>query len=409
MAHIAIIGAGQAGAVAGRKLRQLGYQGEITLFGEERHLPYERPPLTKQGQDAATSPVPKKLFDASFYSDHRITLKLQHRVEYIDGNEQTLRWRSPEATENQPWDHLILATGARARPLKFRSFESAPNLHYVRSVEDAQRLKDAMIAGRKLLVIGGGYIGLEIASTARSAGLEVTVIEAGIRILGRVASPRLSDLTRKWIADHGVDLTERQKVIDLVGSRTIEGAKLGNGRAVECDLVVAGIGAEPRTELGCALGLQLDNGIWTDTFGTTSRSNIWACGDCASFPLAGRQVRLESVQNAIDQAECVAANILGAQIAYRPTPTFWSDQWGHTLQSVGLFPHDKMHQTVTRPGKSPDTPSLWHFTGDKLASVEVIDDGRTFAIARRLVSEAKSPTPAEVLDPAVSLKSLLNR
>ena len=401
MNHIVVIGGGQAAASLVRRLRAQGFDGKISLFCGEAKLPYERPPLSKKFLLNANGHEALAIFPQSFYADNAIDCRMSAWVSAIDPLENTLVCDG----ETLSYDVLVLATGASARPLSVAGRPAPDGLFQLRSVRDAKRLRRAMEQARSCLVIGGGYIGLETAATASKLGLSVTVIELGERILQRVASPNLSDRVRSLHVAQGLDIREAINIVSISKSGAAKTVALSDGSSHSVDMIIAGVGAAPRTELAKSAGLQIENGIRTDAFGQTSSEAIWAVGDCASIPIDGQQRRLESVQNAIDHAELVADNILGAQSFYKPVPTFWSEQFDAVIQIVGLRRGNET--VVARPGSSDQSGSYWLFGNGHLRAVETFNDKKTYAIARRLVAAGKSPLPGDICNPDTDLKAIL--
>ncbi|MEM1160334.1 MAG: FAD-dependent oxidoreductase, partial [Pseudomonadota bacterium] len=256
-----------------------------------------------------------------------------------------------------------------------------------------------------VLVIGGGYIGLEAAAVASKLGLHVTLVEMADRILQRVAAPETSDFFRTKHTDHGVDVREGTGLVRLTGDGRVTGAELSDGTALEIDFAIVGVGIDPGSALAEAAGLEIDNGIKTDEMGRTSDPAIWAAGDCASLPYRGTRIRLESVQNAIDQADAVAANMLGADTAYVPKPWFWSDQYDVKLQIAGL--NTGYDHVVTRAGDKEGTFSHWYYAGETLLAVDAMNDARNYMIGKRLIEGGKSPAPEVIGDPATDMRGLL--
>jgi 3-phenylpropionate/trans-cinnamate dioxygenase ferredoxin reductase subunit len=256
-----------------------------------------------------------------------------------------------------------------------------------------------------VVIVGGGYIGLEAAAVCAKLGLTVTVVEMAPRILNRVAAPETADHIRALHRGHGVTILEGTGLARLTGAGgAVAAAMLADGRNLPADLVIVGIGILPATALAEAAGLAIENGIRTDAFGRTSDPQIWAAGDCASFPWGDGRLRLESVQNAIDQAEAVADNMLGAETPYRPVPWFWSDQYDCKLQIAGL--NTGYDRIVTR-GPEGEAVSFWYFRGDRLLAVDAMNDSRAYMVGKRLIEMGRSPDPALLADPATALKTLL--
>jgi 3-phenylpropionate/trans-cinnamate dioxygenase ferredoxin reductase subunit len=277
-------------------------------------------------------------------------------------------------------------------------------VYAVRTLADVDAMRAEFMAGRRLVIVGGGYIGLEAAAVAAKLGLEVTVLEMAPRILQRVAAPETSDYFRALHAAHGVQILESTGLDRILGEGRVTGVCLSDGRELAADFVIAGVGILPGTALAEAAGIVLDNGIATDALGRTSAAHVWAAGDCASFPWQGGRLRLESVGNAIDQAEAVAENIMGAGKAYEAKPWFWSDQYDCKLQIAGL--NTGYDHIVTRPGDGAAV-SFWYYRGDHLLAVDAMNDSRAYMVGKRLIEMGKSPAPAVVADPATELKALL--
>jgi 3-phenylpropionate/trans-cinnamate dioxygenase ferredoxin reductase subunit len=260
-------------------------------------------------------------------------------------------------------------------------------------------------AGKRVLIVGGGYIGLEAAAVAAKRGLEVTLVEMGERILQRVAAPETSDYFRALHQEHGVHILEGIGLERLLGDKHVTGARLSDGTEMDVDLVIVGVGITPATALAEMAGIEIENGIKTDAYGRTSDPAIWAAGDCASFPWRDGRIRLESVPNAIDQAECVAENIMGAAKEYVAKPWFWSDQYDIKLQIAGL--NAGYDRTFVRPGEKPGSKSVWYYQGNTLLAVDAMNDPRAYMIGKRLIEAGQSPAPDAVSNPEVALKSLL--
>ncbi|RNI20174.1 NAD(P)/FAD-dependent oxidoreductase [Paracoccus pantotrophus] len=396
--NIVILGAGQAAASLAAKLRALGHGGGIALIGDEPAAPYQRPPLSKayllgeMGLDRLTLRAP------DWWDEQGIALHLGERAVRID------RARRVVATERgeYPYDQLALTLGASPRRLPAAMGGDLPGVHVVRNLADIAGLRPALVAGRRLVVIGGGYIGLEAAAVARKLGLEVALVEAAPRILGRVAAPETADMIRALHRAHGVEIVEGTGIARITGDTAADGVELADGRRLPADLVICGIGIAPETALAEAAGLAIDNGIAVDALGRSSDPSIWAAGDCASFPAAGGRLRLESVGNAIDMAEAVAANMLGADAPYVPKPWFWSDQFDAKLQIAGLnLGYDRV---VTRPAANGG--SVWYFRGGRLIAVDALNDARAYMIGKRLIEAGRSPEPEAVAE-VTELKALM--
>lgn len=398
MKNIVVVGAGQAGASLVARLRAKGFDGSITLLGEEPVPPYQRPPLSKGyllGEMAL-----ERLFlrPESFYADQGIGLRMDARVRGIDRAMKTVVLND----ETLPYDALALTTGSVPRRLPASVGGDLAGVHTVRGLADVDAMADEFRPGGRVVIIGGGYIGLEAAAVAAKRGLDVTVLEMAPRILARVAAPETAAAVHALHQSHGVRILTATALSRIDGNDGVMGVTLADGTQLPADFVIVGIGIAPATDLAEAAGLTLDNGIATDVQGRTSDPAIWAAGDCASFPWQGAPLRLESVQNAIDQAECVADNMLGAGRAYVPMPWFWSDQYDMKLQIAGL--NTGYDRVITRDAGAR---SHWYYSGDTLISVDALGDPRAYMVGKRMIEQGISPDPAVLSDPATDLKALL--
>ncbi|MFD3188695.1 NAD(P)/FAD-dependent oxidoreductase [Sedimentitalea sp. HM32M-2] len=401
MGQFVVIGAGQAGASMVARLRKQGFEGAITLIGAEPVPPYQRPPLSKAyllGEMAL-----ERLFlrPESFYSEQNITLRLGQTVTDIDAAAKTVTVDG----ECIAYDQLALTTGSHPRRLPDTIGGDLDGVHVVRTLADVDAMAAAVAPGARALIVGGGYIGLEAAAVARKLGVEVTLVEMADRILQRVACRETSDYFRDLHRGHGVDIREGIGLQRLTGDKGhVSGAVLTDGSTLNVDLVVVGVGIVPSTELAEKAGLRIDNGIAVDEHGRSSDPAIWAAGDCASFPHQGGRIRLESVPNAIDQAECVADNMLGAKQVYVPKPWFWSDQYDVKLQIAGL--NTGYDRVITRQGDK-GAVSFWYYGNDRLLAVDAMNDPRAYMIGKRLIDAGKTAPADLVADPGSDLKALL--
>jgi 3-phenylpropionate/trans-cinnamate dioxygenase ferredoxin reductase subunit len=399
MSGVVVIGAGQAGASLVAKLRSDGYEGALTLIGDEPVPPYQRPPLSKKyllGEMAL-----ERLFlrPESFYAEAGIDLRLSARVTAIDRAAREVVMGEARLG----YDTLVLTTGSRPRRLPAAIGGALGGVHVVRTLADVDAMAPGFVPGARVLIVGGGYIGLEAAAVAASRGLQVTLVEMAERILQRVAARETSNFFRALHARHGVNIREGVGFERLLGEGQVSGARLADGTEMDVDMVIVGVGILPDTALADAAGLRIENGIAVDAEGRTSDPEIWAAGDCASFPHQGGRLRLESVPNAIDMAECVAGNILGRNVPYVPKPWFWSDQYDVKLQIAGLgIGHDRI---VTRDGGG--AVSFWYYAGDRLLAVDAMNDPRAYMVGKRLIEAGKTADPAIVADAGADLKGLL--
>ncbi len=405
MGHVVVIGGGQAGASLVAKLRALGHDGTITLIGAEPSPPYQRPPLSKAYLLGEMEEERLWLRGPDFYAEHNITLRLGAAVTAINPSTKSVR----VGDETLPYDDLVLTTGSSPRRLPAAIGGDLKGVYTVRTLADVDAMKAEFAPGKRLVIVGGGYIGLEAAAVARKLGLDVTVLEMAPRILQRVASPETSDYFRALHTAHGVRIMEATGLDRLLGDTSVSGARLASGQEIPADFVIVGVGIVPGTALAEAAGLAIENGIRTDEMGRTSDPHIWAAGDCASFPWKGGRLRLESVGNAIDQAEAVAENIVsaengGAAAPYQAHPWFWSDQYDCKLQIGGL--NTGYDHIVTR-GPEGEAVSFWYYAGDTLLAVDAMNDPRAYMVGKRLIEMGKSPDPVAIADPATQLKALL--
>jgi 3-phenylpropionate/trans-cinnamate dioxygenase ferredoxin reductase subunit len=400
MSHVVIVGAGQAGAACAAKLRALGFSGAVTIIGEEPAPPYQRPPLSKAYLLGEMEEERLWLRSAEFYADQGIALRLSARVEAIDTGARVVT----VGGEAVSYDDLVLTTGSVPRRLPAAVGGDLGGVFTVRTLADVDAMRGEFVAGRRLVIVGGGYIGLEAAAVGAKLGLDVTVLEMAPRILQRVAAPETSDHFRALHAAHGVKILESTGLERLLGEGRVTGVRLADGRELAADFVIAGVGIVPATALAEAAGIAVENGIACDAMGRTSAPHVWAAGDCASFPWKGGRLRLESVGGAIDMAECVAENICGAARAYEAKPWFWSDQYDCKLQIAGL--NTGYDRIVTRPGEG-GAVSFWYYCGAELLAVDAMNDSRAYMVGKRLIEMGKSPAADVVADPAVELKGLL--
>jgi len=400
MGSVVVIGAGQAGAALVAKLRAAGHTDAITLIGEEPAPPYQRPPLSKAYLMREMDEERLWLRGPEFYAEHHITLKLGQKVTGIDPAAKTVT----VGDETISYDDLALTTGSYPRRLPAAIGGELAGVYTVRTLADVDAMKAEFAAGRRLVIVGGGYIGLEAAAVAAKLGLDVTVLEMAPRILQRVAAPETSDYFRALHTAHGVKILESTGLDRLLGETRVTGVRLSNGTELAADFVIAGVGILPGTTLAEAAGLAIENGIKTDALGRSSDPHIWSAGDCASFPHNGGRLRLESVGNAIDQAEIVAENILGAGKAYDAKPWFWSDQYDCKLQIAGL---NTGYDNIVTRGPDGESVSFWYFKGDTLLAVDAMNDPRAYMVGKRLIEQGKSPSKAALENPATVMKDLL--
>lgn len=400
MSGIVIVGAGQAGTSLAAKLRALGYTESVTLIGEEPVPPYQRPPLSKSYLLGDIELERLFLRAPTFWQEQNVTLKLGLPVAAIDATAKTVR----VGGETISYDQLALTTGSRPRRLPASIGGKLEGVYTVRTLADADTMAPEFAAGRRLLIIGGGYIGLEAAAVGAKLGLNVTLIEKAPRILQRVAAPETSSYLRAVHAEHGVKILENTGLDWLTGEGRVTGAVLSDGSEIEVDFVIVGVGITPATILAEKAGLDIDNGIRTDEYGRTSDPSIWAAGDCTSFPYQSTRIRLESVGNAVDQAEAVAENMLGAEKAYQVRPWFWSDQYDVKLQIAGLTTG---YDRIVSRKVDGRAVSFWYYRSDRLLALEAMNDARAYMVGKRLIETENTIAPEFVADTSRDIRSLL--
>ncbi|MBA4799609.1 MAG: FAD-dependent oxidoreductase [Rhizobiales bacterium] len=401
--RLVIVGAGQAGFALAAKLRALKDERPITILGSEPALPYQRPPLSKKYLLGEMS-FDRLLFrPEAWYGENDVEIRLSTPVEAIDRPNHLVRLFDGSEIA---YETLVIATGATPRKLPAAIGGALDGVFTVRDKADADRLATEMKPGHRLLIVGGGYIGLEAAAVARKLGLEVTLIEMADRILARVAARETADAIRKIHEGEGVAILEGTGLTRLIGDEgRVKAAELSNGRVIDADMVIVGIGVTPNDQLAADAGLEVQNGIVVDGFGRTTDPQIYAAGDCVVQDWKGQSVRLESVQNAVDQAEAIAAVLAGGSIPYDPKPWFWSDQYDVKLQIAGFnLGYD---QTVVRPGAREGSLSIWYFLGKDFIAVDAINDAKAYVTGKKLLELGKPVDPALVSDPELDLKSLL--
>ena len=401
--RLVIIGAGQAAFALAAKLRSLKDERPITILGAENCYPYQRPPLSKKYLLGEMS-FDRLLFrPEAWYGENNIEIRLSTPVEDIDRASKAARLFDGSTIA---YDTLAIATGATPRRLPEAIGGHLDGVFTVRDKADADRLAEEMTPGRRLLIVGGGYIGLEAAAVARHLGLEVTVIEMADRILARVAAKETADAMRAIHLAHGVAIREKTGLSRLVGENgRVTAAELSDGTRLDVDIVIAGIGVTANDALAARAGIETAGGIVVDAFGLTSDPSIYAMGDCAVFDWKGQQIRLESVQNAVDQAEAAAAAMAGGVEPYRPKPWFWSDQYDVKLQIAGFnLGYD---ETIVRPGGREGSLSIWYFAKGEFIAVDAINDAKAYVTGKKLLDMGRTPDRATVADPAYDLKALL--
>ena len=399
MSKVLIIGAGHAGGTAAALLRQYGHEGPILLAGEEPAPPYQRPPLSKAWLKGETDLDGLLLRPAEFYGEHGIELRTGVTATVIDASAKTVTFADGTV---QDYDALILATGSTARKLALPGADR-PDLLELRTLADAERLKAALGPGRRLAVVGGGYVGLEAAASARALGAEAVVIERMDRVLARVASQTLSDFFTRYHRDHGVEVLTSAEVTGFEDG----GVRLGDERLVEADVILVGVGAQACSQLAASAGLACENGVVVDETAQTSDPAIWAIGDVTFRPIpvhGGRRHRLESVPNALEQAKQAAAAIAGRPALTPEVPWFWSDQYDIKLQIAGL--PEGADRQVLRGDPAAAAFAVFHLAGDRIVCVEAVNAPAEFMAGRQMIGRATAVDADRLADMGVSMKAV---
>ena len=397
-----IAGAGHAGGQTALSLRQAGYEGRIVVCGAEPAPPYQRPPLSKKYLSGELARERVFLRPESFYARNGIELRLGNAVREIDPEHRRVVL---EDGEPLAFTDLVVATGSRPRRLDVPGADLG-NIFYLRSLEDADAIRTALVPGRRLVVVGGGYIGLEIASTAKGLGLEVRVLEAADRILGRVTAPEMSDYYTRAHRARGVDVRLSAGVVSFEGDGTVRGVDCG-AETIPADVVVIGVGIVPEVELAASAGIRCDDGVVVDERCATSAAHVHAVGDCTRHPnpILGRTLRLESVHNALEQARTAASNIAGTPARYEQVPWFWSDQFDLKLQMVGM---SQGYDAVVRRGSmDADDFAMFYLKEGVLIAVDAVNRPREFMACRKLVPQRPRIDPAKLADESIPMQEMV--
>lgn len=404
MPHTLIIGAGQAGLSAAAELKKRKYDGQITLIGREPAAPYQRPPLSKTYLSGELPLDRLWLKPEAWYEKTGVTLHTATAVSALDRSASEV---ITAEGDRLAYDHLILATGGEARRLPIPGAE-LPGVYVLRNLSEADGLSAALQGARQLVIIGAGYIGLEVAASARKRGLEVTVLEAADRPMARTASALLSGWFGAIHRGYGVDLRVNTPVSAITGDTRTTGVLLNDGEQIEADLVLVAAGLVPNTQLAEAAGLACDDGILVDNQVRTDDERIYAIGDVARFELAryGRSRRLESVQNAIEQGKAAAASICGDAVDYNPVPWFWSDQYELKLQIAGLI--EGADTMVRRGDPEAGNFALFHLKDGRLVACEAVNSAPEYMAAQRMIAVGATPDPERLRDTSVAMRDFLS-
>ncbi len=397
---IVVVGAGQAGVQAVDSLRREGYRGPLVLIGAEAAAPYQRPPLSKKYLAGELPAERLALRQPSFYSDQQIELILGNAALHLDRRAQRLILADGRELG---YGQLLLCLGASARRLDCPGAQLA-GVHYLRGIADADALGAALQARPRVVIVGGGYIGLETAASCRTLGCEVTVLEMGERLMGRVVAPVVSHFFAAEHTRQGIRIVCGKRIVRLTGTTAVTGVECADGSHYPADLVIVGVGGQAVTGLAAAAGLACDDGILVDADCRTSDPLIFAAGDCCNFPgPAGQRRRLESVDNAFEQAKVAAQNLLGGDTRYARTPWFWSDQFDLKLLIVGLAAG---HDTVVVRGSPADRSfSVCYLRDGVLIALEAVNQAKDYMAARKLIDAGTRLDPQRLADPGVALGS----
>jgi len=399
---VVIIGGGQAAAQACASLRQYGYAGKITLIGEEAALPYQRPPLSKAYMKGDMAEERLYFKPDIWYQDQKIEVMLSTRVEAIDRSAHLVKLSSGDQVA---YDALIIATGSRPRPLPLEGAD-LDGVFDLRDLADVEQIRPRMMAGQRLVIVGAGYIGLEAAAVARQLGLEVTVLEMADRVLARVTSPVMSAFYEAEHRAQGVDIRTGAQLASLKGEGAVEAAVLADETEIPADIVLVGIGILPNVELAQEAGIACSNGILTDRDARTNDPRVFAAGDCSARPLVhyGRNGRLESVHNAIEQGKLAAAAIMEKPRPPEDCPWFWSDQYDVKLQIAGLS--TDYDEIVVRGDPAERKFAAFYLRGGKLIAVDAVNSPPEFLASKKLIMSGACLAPDLLSDTSKTMKEI---
>ena len=399
-----IVGAGQAGAETAIELRKLGFAGRVVLIGEEVHPPYKRPPLSKGFLAGSVTQEQLYVMPLAGLEKQNIEFRSGARVSKIDRTTKTLHLADGSTLA---YDKLALTTGGRPRLLAMANADK-PNVFPVRTINDIEAMRAHSAAGKRVVIIGGGFIGLEAAAVAVKLGLKVTILEGLPRVLARVTSPEVSAFFERIHREAGADVRTGVQIVSLDGDGAVTHVTLGDGSRIDADFVIAGIGLIANSELAQEAGLAVDNGIVVDEFARTSDADIYAAGDCTNHPseFLGRRVRLESVQNAMEQGRNAARNMMGKHEPYNMVPWFWSDQYDCKLQMVGIS--TGYDQLVLRGDPATQRSfAAFYLKDGKIIAADAVSKPQEFMFAKKLVAMRAAIDPARLADEAVPMKELV--
>jgi 3-phenylpropionate/trans-cinnamate dioxygenase ferredoxin reductase subunit len=402
---IVIAGAGHAAGQVTVSLRQGGFDGRIVMVGEEPYLPYQRPPLSKKYLAGELELDRLLVRQQKFYDEHAIEVRLSTQVESIDPGARAVRLSSGESLD---YGRLVLATGSHVRKIDIPGGDLA-GVHYLRTIDDVRAMQPDFVAGNNLIIIGAGYIGLEVAAVAVTRGLNVTVREVADRVMARAVCPEVSTFFEKVHREAGVDIRlNRDPNSSLIGEGHVQALRSAKGDEFPANMICIGVGILPTTDIAEAAGIECDDGILVDEYCRTSDPHILAIGDCTNHPnsLLGRRLRLESVHNAQEQAKTAAATLCGQLKPYAQVPWFWSDQYDLKLQMVGLPGAD--NDVVIRGNPDDRAFAAFYMEDDRLIAVAAINKAREFMLSKKLIAEGARFDPEILADDSIEFKELAN-
>ena len=397
-----VVGAGHCAGQVAASLRQQGFEGELVIIGEEPYIPYQRPPLSKKFLTGELSIERVYLRPMKFYQDNKIELLLGNRVVAL--HPQQRRIALADGSERR-YDKLLLATGSNPKRLHVAGAD-LPGIFYLRTIADVQRIRPYLVGGKNLVVIGGGYIGLEVSAAGVQCGMHVTLLEVADRILNRVTAPPMSDFFTQLHRECGVDVRCNARVLRFEGRDRVRGV-ICDGVRLDADLVVIGIGILPNIELAQSAGLTCGDGIVVDEYCQTADAHIFAAGDCTNHPnpLLQRRLRLESVQNAVEQGKVAAANLCGKREPYAEIPWFWSDQYDVKLQIVGIA--EGYDQVVQRGRMQDHAFSLFYLRKGALIAVDAVNSPREYMACRKLIPQRPRIGPERLANTTIAMHDMV--
>ncbi|HSG89284.1 MAG TPA: FAD-dependent oxidoreductase [Pseudomonadales bacterium] len=403
MTRTVVVGAGQGAGQLVASLRQDKYEGEILMIGDEPFLPYQRPPLSKAYLAGEMELARVLVRPEKFYEDKDVKVRLNTRVTVIDRAAKTVALDDGSSVE---YTNLVLATGSHVRRLRIPGID-LPGVHYLRTIEDVDAIRASVGEGKRMVIIGGGYIGLEVAAVCRKLGMDVTVLEMESRILQRVTTAEMSAYYHKVHTDHGVHIRTGAAASEILGTDHVTGVKCMDGTELPADAVIVGVGIIPTTELAENAGLDCENGILVDAHCRTSDPDIYAIGDCTNHPspLLGRRLRLESVPNAMDQARVTAKNICGGDATHDAVPWFWSDQYDLKLQMVGFSA--EADTQVLRGNPEENSFARFYLKDGVVIAVDAVNRAAEFQVSKQLVAKHARVDPIRLADESVAVKELI--